>query len=182
MKIYTRKGDQGTTSLFGGERVSKDHMRLHAYGTIDELNACIGLAIDHIHAEEIRQKLANIQEYLFSLGSYLATPQPEKVKLPALDSHKTTWLEEEMDKMDNELEPLRNFILPGGHVSISQLHICRTVCRRAERWVTGVADTEKIDPLIAEYLNRLSDYLFVLARYQAQLLDIQEINWNPSKH
>ena len=182
MKVYTKKGDTGKTSLFGGERVSKDHNRLHAYGTVDELNAFIGWSMDLNQTAEIKQSLSRIQAYLFTIGSYLATPNPEKVTLPPLLPEETTWLEEEIDRMDQHLEPLKNFVLPGGHVLVSQFHVCRTICRRAERWIIAVMETEDIQPSIPKYLNRLSDYFFVLSRYQAQLLDIQEISWNPRKH
>lgn len=182
MKIYTRKGDEGETSLIGGIRVKKDHIRLHAYGTVDELNSHIGLVSDGIEDQAIRKALAFIQDRLFVLGSQLAATPESKMDLPDLETSDTQKLETAIDAMEKQLEPLRNFILPGGHPVVSQIHISRTVCRRAERWSVTVMELEKSDPSISMYLNRLSDYLFVLARYMANQLNVSEISWNPRKH
>lgn len=178
MKIYTKTGDQGTTSLFGGKRVSKADLRIDAYGTVDELNSWIGLVADQSVNEKRKTFLISIQDRLFTMGSILATePGNTKVKIPLLSQEDVIALEREIDAMDSQLPPMRSFILPGGHQSVSFCHIARTVCRRAERLVISLHNQEPLDMLVIQYLNRLSDYLFVLARKMASELKIEDINW-----
>jgi cob(I)alamin adenosyltransferase len=178
MKIYTRTGDQGTTALFGGKRVSKADLRIDAYGTVDELNSVIGLVRDQEVNVKRRDTLVRIQNTLFVIGSVLATePGNEKVKIPSLEEVDITFLEREIDAMEAELEPLRFFILPGGHASVSTCHIARTVCRRTERIVTALHEQETPYPVVIKYLNRLSDYLFVLSRKMAKELGVEETAW-----
>ncbi len=180
MKIYTKTGDQGTTSLFGGKRVSKAELRIETYGTVDELNSFLGLVRD----QEVNQKrqtvLVEIQDRLFTIGSILATePGNEKLKIPSLLEGDIQFLENEMDAMDESLPPMRFFVLPGGHQSVSFCHVARTVCRRVERLAISLSTQEHVDPLVIKYLNRLSDYLFVLARKMAAELGIEESPWRP---
>ncbi len=181
MKIYTRTGDKGQTSLLGGKRVPKDHARIEAYGTIDELNSHIGMLRDLAGAHQ-RELLISIQEKLFSLGSRLASASNEeadKFQVPHLEESDITALETAMDAMDAVLPDMRNFILPGGHPTVSQAHICRTVCRRAERLVVSIAEQEQLPGSVVRYLNRLSDLLFVLARWLGHTLGAEEIPWKP---
>ncbi len=181
MKIYTRTGDKGQTSLLGGKRVPKDHARIEAYGTIDELNSHIGMLRDLAGAHQ-RDLLISIQEKLFSLGSRLASASNEeadKFQVPHLEESDITALETAMDAMDAVLPDMRNFILPGGHPTVSQAHICRTVCRRAERLVVSIAEQEQLPGSVVRYLNRLSDLLFVLARWLGHTLGAEEIPWKP---
>ncbi|MCS6980137.1 MAG: cob(I)yrinic acid a,c-diamide adenosyltransferase [Flavobacteriales bacterium] len=183
MKIYTRTGDKGSTQLFGGLRVPKHHLRIEAYGTVDELNSFVGWLRDQIQEEEMAGFLLKIQNELFVVGSLLAAqPGKNNLRLPELPGDAVTALERAMDQMEQSLEPLRYFILPGGHPLVSAAHICRTVCRRAERRVTALqeADPENVSPGILEYLNRLSDYFFMLARHLARLSRTQEIPWKPN--
>ncbi|MCS6928335.1 MAG: cob(I)yrinic acid a,c-diamide adenosyltransferase [Saprospiraceae bacterium] len=179
MKIYTKTGDAGQTSLFGGCRVSKNHVRVEAYGTVDELNAFIGLLHDSLSEEAVRECLREIQHRLFSIGSALAT-EPQGASMP-LDLQPTdiTLLESAIDDMTQQLPPLRHFILPGGFPTVSLAHVCRTVCRRAERVVVALHEREPVSELILQYLNRLSDYFFVLARYLGHQAGAQEIKWVP---
>jgi cob(I)alamin adenosyltransferase len=178
MKIYTKTGDKGETSLFGGTRVSKSHERIHAYGTIDELNSFIGLVADQEVNRGRREFLRNIQNSLFVIGSSLAAdPDKKNIKSPRIEESKITEMEKEIDLMENSLEPLKAFILPGGHTSVSYCHIARCVCRRAERYTIALSIHSPVDPLIITYLNRLSDYLFVLARKMAKELNAEEIIW-----
>ena len=180
MKIYTKTGDRGSTSLFGGERVPKSHYRIDAYGTIDELNSYIGLLRDQEVNQKISETLIQIQHNLFVIGSILATePNNTKVKVPRLEELDIQNLEVAIDKIDAELPPLKNFILPGGHPSVSFGHIARTVCRRAERLVVVLDSHEKIDPILIQYLNRLSDYLFMLCRKMSADLGVIETPWKP---
>lgn len=184
MKVYTRKGDKGTTQLFGGARVPKHHVRIEAYGTVDELNSFTGWLRDQIGDEAVRAELLLIQKELFVAGSLLASqPGKKGLRLPELEKSSVTRLEQAIDKMDTHLEPLRYFILPGGHPAVSAAHLCRTVCRRAERCLTALGENEPdtVPPVILEYLNRLSDYFFVLARYLGRLLKVPEIPWIPQK-
>ena len=182
MKIYTRTGDGGTTALFGGKRVSKSELRIETYGTVDELNSHLGLLRDQEVNQKRAEVLLEIQDRLFTIGAILATePGNEKVKVPALHTDDIQFLESQIDKMDAELLPLRSFVLPGGHPSVSTGHISRTVCRRAERLVTTLDAREKTDPLILKYLNRLSDYLFVLCRKMAKELNVPEAPWKPKE-
>lgn len=177
MKIYTKTGDQGTTSLFGGKRVSKAHLRIDTYGTIDELNSWIGVVRDQEINTARKATLLEIQDRLFTIGSILATEPNTKVKIPALAEEDIIFLEREIDVMDAALPPMRSFVLPGGHASVSFTHVSRTVCRRAERLTIGLNESENIDPLVIKYLNRLSDYLFVLTRKMALELGVEESPW-----
>jgi cob(I)alamin adenosyltransferase len=181
MKIYTRTGDKGQTSLLGGTRVPKDHARIEAYGTIDELNSHLGMLRDLAGVHK-RDLIIGVQETLFSLGSRLASTneaEADKFHVPHVDEHAITALEAAMDEMDAELPEMRHFILPGGHPAVSQAHICRTVCRRAERLVVGIAEQEHLPEVIIRYLNRLSDLLFVLARWLGKQTSAEEIPWKP---
>ncbi len=181
-KIYTKTGDKGSTSLIGGTKVSKAHLRIETYGTVDELNSFIGLCRDMITDEEGRATLLEIQDRLFTIGSALAT-DPEKdtkMKLPDLHAADVTVLEDAIDKMNESLPEMKHFILPGGHPAVSQLHITRCVCRRAERSVIRLSEEGgEVPGLITVYLNRLSDYFFVLARYTGHLVNAEEIPWRP---
>lgn len=178
MKIYTKTGDTGTTSLFGGKRVLKSHFRIDAYGTVDELNAYLGLLRDQEVNQHIQETLLEIQNNLFTVGAILATePGTEKVKVPQLREQDVSFLEMAIDQIDTEMPPLRNFILPGGHPSVSFGHVARTVCRRAERLVIALNEQEKVDPNVIIYLNRLSDYLFMLCRKMTLDLGIIEMPW-----
>jgi cob(I)alamin adenosyltransferase len=180
MKIYTKTGDKGTTALFGGKRVSKADLRIDTYGTVDELNSWIGLLRDQPVNEKRNDFLISIQDRLFTIGSILATePGNTKVKIPALTVEDISGLEKEIDTMDAQLEPMRFFILPGGHPSVSYCHIARTVCRRSERLTIALHNQERVDEKVIQYLNRLSDYLFVLARKMGAELDIHDTPWKP---
>lgn len=180
MKIYTKTGDQGITALFGGKRVSKADLRIDTYGTVDELNSWIGVVRDQEVNHHRQDELVEIQDRLFTIGSILATePGNTKVKTPSLIPADTLYLETKIDAMDAVLEPMRVFVLPGGHPSVSFGHVARTVCRRAERLVIELDALEKTDPLIIQYLNRLSDYLFVLCRLMAKELRSPETPWKP---
>ena len=182
MKIYTKTGDKGTTGLLGGARVSKADLRIDTYGTVDELNSYIGLLRDQKTNEPRLKELINIQNVLFIIGSYLASdPEKSKVNLPSLDVEEIVILEHAIDKMNEELPEMRNFVLPGGHESVSYCHIARCVCRRAERLTTGLSEISQLHELVLIYLNRLSDYLFVLSRMMTQELKAKEIPWLPNK-
>lgn len=189
MKVYTKTGDKGTTALFGGTRVPKYHIRIESYGTVDELNSYIGLIRDqsmNVHYQEVLQ---NIQDHLFTLGAILAT-DPEKavlkngkerLNIPKIDTEDIHYLENEIDQMETELPPMTHFVLPGGHTTVSYCHIARCVCRRAERLATHLNDIDPVDPMVLQYLNRLSDYLFVLARKLSLDLNAKEVKWIPKK-
>lgn len=180
IKIYTKTGDLGKTSLLGGTKVSKSNLRIETYGTIDELNSYIGLVNDHCSDARSRENLKEIQDRLFTIGSSLACdPDKEpKMKLPDLKEADVELLENEIDKMNEILPPMKFFILPAGHVAVSTTHVVRCVCRRAERCCVNMQEHGLfVDPLIIKYLNRLSDYLFVLARYTGHLLQVNEIAW-----
>lgn len=188
MKIYTKTGDKGETSLYGGTRVSKAAARVESYGTLDELNAFIGLAKAEISDEKVLNQLQKIQFDLFTVGSEAATPTDKmflangKSRLDLLISEEEiTELERWMDNFDGELEPLRFFILPSGGKAAATVHVCRTVCRRAERSMVFLRETEEVRPELIKYLNRLSDYLFVLARYISKISGEKEDFWNPSE-
>lgn len=182
MKIYTKTGDIGETSLFGGRRVSKSELRIEAYGTVDELNSWIGLLRDVQTEMETKNLLKEIQDRLFTLGATLAAdPENEKLKVPDLHESDIVTLENAIDKYDEKLEPLRSFVLPGGHIYVSYCHIARTVCRRAERLAVALHHTEPLHPLIVKYLNRLSDYLFTLSRKMAKDFGAEEVKWEPRK-
>lgn len=178
MKIYTKTGDKGFTSLVTGTRVPKQHERIEAYGTVDELNAYIGLLRDTVVCPDHKSTLVKVQNDLFVIGSNLATDEKEvKFTLPELEEGDITLLEKEIDRMDKQLEPMRNFILPGGHVVVSHCHVARTICRRAERRTYQVAETNPVDEVILVYLNRLSDFLFTLARMLSVEFQAEEIPW-----
>lgn len=178
MKIYTKTGDKGETSILGGKRLPKSHLRIEAYGTVDELNSHVGLVKDQEVNQKRQDLLLNIQNQLFIIGSILATdPEKSNVKIPSLYEKDIQVLEEAIDAMNEEIPPLTNFVLPGGHPAISFGHLARTVCRRAERNTIALSLEEKVDELIIQYLNRLSDYFFTLCRKMHQELDIPEIPW-----
>ncbi len=180
MKIYTKTGDQGETSLIGGTRVPKYHSRIETYGTVDELNSWIGLIRDQLTDNTQVLELLYIQDRLFTIGSLLAAdPEKSKMKLPTLSIEDCEMLEKTMDKMDEKLEPLKSFVLPGGHPLVSQIHIARCVCRRTERLIVHLQKEAETDPIIAIYLNRLSDYLFMLSRLTAKNLNAVESPWTP---
>ncbi len=180
MKVYTRKGDGGKTSLLSGTRVPKHHLRIEAYGTVDELNAYIGLLRDHEMSEAEKEELIEMQDRLFTIGAILATePEKEKIKLPPMKEEDVTRLEKAIDRMDQELPEMQHFILPGGAPAVSHCHIARCVCRRAERVVEELNEKEKVDPLILRYLNRASDHLFVLSRKLSKELGAEERTWEP---
>jgi len=180
MKIYTKTGDRGTTSLFGGKRVSKADLRIDTYGTVDELNSWIGLVRDQEVNQNRKDVLVEIQDRLFTIGSMLATePGNTKVNIPTLRESDIQYLEKEIDAMDAALPPMRFFVLPGGHTAVSFCHVARTVCRRAERLTIALQATEEVNALVIQYLNRLSDYLFMLSRKMAQELKAEETPWKP---
>lgn len=180
MKIYTRTGDTGTTALFGGKRVSKADLRIDAYGTVDELNSWMGLLRDQPVNASRQEVLIEIQDRLFTVGSILATePGNTKAKVPQLSAADSTALEREIDAMDAALPPMRSFVLPGGHASVSFCHIARTVCRRAERLIIALDAIEKVDAQVIQYMNRLSDYLFMLSRKMSAELEAPETPWKP---
>ncbi|HTM92063.1 MAG TPA: cob(I)yrinic acid a,c-diamide adenosyltransferase, partial [Flavisolibacter sp.] len=173
IKIYTKTGDKGTTSLIGGTKVPKNDIRIETYGTVDELNSWIGMVNDQLNEEGLRNELKEIQDRLFTIGSSLATDAKKepKMKLPDLTGNDIEFLERRIDAMTAELPPMKNFILPGGHVAVSSIHITRCVCRRAERLAVNMQEHELfVDEKVIQYLNRLSDYLFTLARFVAQKL------------
>lgn len=181
MKIYTKTGDTGKTSLLNGRRVDKYHPRIHAYGTVDELNSWIGVLREHAD-EGTHASLIDIQNTLFNIGSHLAVESGTvNFKMPELNDEATIFLENAMDKMNESLPELHNFILPGGHIAVAHCHVARTVCRRAERLVAELASVDHIDDFIVVFLNRLSDYLFVLSRKFAIDNNALEINWKTTK-
>jgi cob(I)alamin adenosyltransferase len=180
VKIYTKTGDGGTTALFGGGRVRKSHPRVAAYGGVDELNSVLGWTISVVADHSIRELLSRIQHDLFAIGAELARPAPEgrpRPDVPDLPLHRIREMESWMDEADGELEPLRDFILPGGTPGASALHVGRTVCRRAEREVVALAESETIDAEILRYLNRLSDLLFVFARVENARAGTPDVVW-----
>ena len=178
-KIYTKTGDDGTTGLFGGGRLPKDHLRIEAYGTVDELNAQLGWVVDLLALEQIPHHLDIVQNELFVVGSMLATKPGKSIGITIIDETSVHQLESWMDELDEQLPALKNFILPGGHQAISSCHLARCICRRAERRVVSLSHTDQVDHLIIRYLNRLSDYLFILSRFVAHRLQIQERVWKP---
>jgi cob(I)alamin adenosyltransferase len=189
MKIYTKTGDKGTTALFGGTRVPKDHIRIESYGTVDELNSYIGLIRDQEIDSHYKKILIEIQDRLFTVGAILATPPEKEVKkngelrlqkLGITDSD-IELLENEIDTMEEALPPMTHFVLPGGHTTVSYCHIARCVCRRAERLAVHLDHNEPISEIVIMYLNRLSDYLFVLARKLSNDLNAEEVKWIPRK-
>ncbi len=189
MKVYTKTGDKGTTALFGGTRVPKDHIRIDSYGTVDELNSYIGLIRDQPIDVQHQQLLERIQDRLFTIGAILATP-PDKetlksgaprLNIPRISEDDISVLENAIDNMESKLPPMTHFVLPGGHPTVSYCHIARCVCRRAERLAVKLDHNEPIEGLVIMYLNRLSDYLFVLARMLTSQLGAKEVKWIPQK-
>ena len=189
MKVYTKTGDNGTTALFGGTRVPKDHIRIESYGTVDELNSHIGLIRDQQINDDYKQILIRIQDRLFTVGAILATPPDKEIlkngkprlTIPKIVESDIELLENEIDWMENSLPQMTHFILPGGHTTVSYCHIARCVCRRAERLSVHLSHMETVDAFVIKYLNRLSDYLFVLARKLSADLDADEVKWIPQK-
>lgn len=180
MKIYTKKGDKGQTSLIGGTRVAKHHIRIEAYGTVDELNSHIGLIRDQKIDEHTVKILLEIQDRLFTIGAALASdPGKSKMKIPGLEEEDVSFLEKEIDEMNDALPEMRSFVLPGGHPTVSFCHIARCVCRRSERIAVLLSKESFVPEIIIKYLNRLSDYLFVLSRKLSQDLNAKEIPWKP---
>lgn len=184
MKIYTRKGDSGDTSLFGGQRVSKDDLRVQAYGSVDELNSALGVVVASLpqELEDWRGALLEIQSDLFTLGANLATLETGAAKprhIPDLPESRVTSVESWIDRLDDELRPIKAFILPGGTEAAAALHLARNVCRRAERRVVALAGCAEVEPVILKYLNRLSDFLFTLARAANARQDIADSEWHP---
>ena len=180
LKIYTKTGDAGKTSLLGGKKVPKNNMRIESYGNTDELNSFLGLLNDQIRDKETNHFLKKIQDRLFTIGSMLAmeTKKKSSIAIPVLHEEDVLQLEEKIDEMDKELPPMKSFVLPGGHPLVSSAHICRTVCSRAERSVVSLQiNGEMVDPIIIKYLNRLSDYFFMLARLLAKKNQAEEILW-----
>jgi cob(I)alamin adenosyltransferase len=178
-KIYTKTGDAGETALFGGKRLPKSHLRIEAYGTVDELNSCIGVVRDSLTDEHFRQVLKDVQDRLFAVGANLATDPSKNLTPPDVKLADIQVLENEIDSMEANLPPLKNFILPGGHPAVSFCHVARCVCRRAERLVVALNLEEPVEPMVLQYLNRLSDYLFVLSRKIGQDLGAEEVVWKP---
>ena len=189
MKIYTKTGDHGTTALFGGTRVAKHHIRIESYGTVDELNSHLGLIRDQNINKYFKEFIMEIQDRLFTIGAILATDPAkatlksgkDRLNIPKISQSDIERLEQEMDKMDEELPQMTHFVLPGGHQTVSFCHIARCVCRRAERLATALNEFGTVQPETLIYLNRLSDYLFVLARKLSKDLQAEEIAWVPKK-
>lgn len=189
MKVYTKTGDGGETSLFGGQRVSKAYLRIDAYGTVDELNSYIGLLRDQQIEKKHQEFLTKIQNELFVIGAFLATPQEDetlkngksRLGLDEFGVEEIESLEVEIDNLDATLAPMTHFVLPGGHQAVSHCHVARTICRRAERICVLLSENVSVKPQVVSYLNRLSDYLFVLARKLSKELQADEIQWIPSK-
>lgn len=181
MKIYTKTGDEGTTALFGGKRVPKSDLRIETYGTVDELNSWVGVLRDQPVNSARHEELVEVQDRLFTIGSLLAAePGNTKVKVPSLKADDVAFLESRIDAMEATLETMKVFVLPGGHSSVSFGHVTRTVCRRAERLVIALGHSEPpVDPLVLKYLNRLSDYFFVLCRKMSAELKAPETPWKP---
>ena len=180
MKIYTKKGDKGTTGLIGGTRLPKHHIRIESYGTVDELNSYLGLIRDLYENTAVVEELLIVQDRLFTIGSHLASdPEKSNMSLPKLYASDVTFLEEAIDRMEQGLEPMRFFVLPGGHPTVSHCHIARCVCRRAERLISHLAEETLVAPEIGAYMNRLSDYLFVLSRKMTADLKATEQPWKP---
>ncbi|MBA4180915.1 MAG: ATP:cob(I)alamin adenosyltransferase [Anaerolinea sp.] len=179
-RVYTRAGDKGTTALGGGQRVNKDTLRIDAYGTVDELNSMVGVAVAAGLHESMRAQFFVIQQVLFNVGSDLCILEADKKRfaVPGIEQRHVDQLEGWIDAWNEELEPLKSFILPGGDLAAAQLHVARTVCRRAERLVIALSRVEPVGEFVVPYLNRLSDLLFVAARYQARLSGVGDILWD----
>jgi len=179
-KIYTKTGDKGQTSLLGGTRLPKHHIRIEAYGTVDELNSHIGLLRDVIEEKNTFDLLISIQDRLFTIGSHLAAdPEKNKMQLPPVHEEDVTALEKAIDKINEQVPEMKSFVLPGGHIHVSYCHIARCVCRRAERAVLRLSENEKVEDIHVKYLNRLSDYLFMLSRWITMDKNANEIAWKP---
>ncbi len=183
MKIYTKTGDKGSTALFTGKRVPKHHVRIDSYGTLDELNSWLGLIRDQVIDSHYQNVLIQIQDKLFTLGAILATEptKDDRLKISRIDERDSQFLEQEIDAMNEALPPMTHFILPGGHTTVSYCHVARTICRRAERMITLVHEQEPLPDTVLAYVNRLSDYLFVLARKLSKDLNAKEVKWVPEK-
>lgn len=179
MKVYTKTGDDGTTSLFSGKRVPKHHIRIKAYGTIDELNSWVGAIRDHAD-HDLKDDLISIQRNLMTIGSQLANDS-EKFSIEKINATDVLQLEQNIDQITDKLPPLKNFVIPGGHPLVSHAHLARCVCRRAERYITELKELTTVDSEIIFYINRLSDYLFTLSRKFTQDLNLPEIKWDPSR-
>ncbi|MCG8696449.1 MAG: cob(I)yrinic acid a,c-diamide adenosyltransferase [Bacteroidales bacterium] len=179
MKVYTKTGDRGSTSLVGGKRVSKSHIRIDAYGTVDELIAYLGLLRDMMDEAGISHQVIRLQEQNMVTSAILASDDETAFKLPSLNSEDIRWLEDEIDKMEETLPQLTHFVLPGGNNIVSTIHIVRTICRRAERIIIALNETQKVPESVLIYYNRLSDYFFVLARKVTHDLKVEEIRWIP---
>lgn len=181
MKIYTRKGDTGNTALFGGTTTKKNNIRIHAYGTVDELNSTIGMVLSYSLSDIGSEILKQVQHDLFVVGATLATPDPDKSRISEVGQDEIDRLEKWIDQLEENLDSLKSFILPGGSGAGATLHFARTVCRRAERETVDLSHQESISPAAVIYLNRLSDLLFVLARYENKMQDIKESPWVPDR-
>jgi len=183
MKIYTKTGDKGSTALFTGKRVPKHHIRIESYGTLDELNSWLGLIRDQEIETHYQEILVHIQDKLFTLGAILATEptKDNRLKIPRINLEDSKVLELEIDKMNDSLPPMTHFILPGGHTTVSYCHVARTVCRRAERMIALLHEEAPLPDAVLAYINRLSDYLFVLARKLSKDLSAKEVKWIPEK-
>ena len=181
MKIYTKQGDQGQTALIGGDRVSKHSIRIETYGTVDELNSILGVAIANEHQQFTGDVINEVQHQLFILGADLATPFHSDARIDRISEQEVQYLEQKIDFMEESLPPLKNFILPSGSMTGATLHHARTVCRRAERLAVVCSNQEKINDMVLQYLNRLSDFLFVLARYENHQNGCLENPWIPKK-
>ena len=189
MKIYTKTGDTGSTSLFGGTRVPKHHLRIESYGTLDELNSYLGLIRDQDIDNHFKEVIISIQKNLFIMGAMLATDPKKNIlksgearlNISQISKEEILYLEHEIDHMNDSLPPMTHFIIPGGHQTVSFCHIARSVCRRAERLTSALHEIEPVNPLVLAYLNRLSDFLFVLARKLADVHEAIEIKWIPEK-
>ncbi|MBM4174591.1 MAG: cob(I)yrinic acid a,c-diamide adenosyltransferase [Ignavibacteria bacterium] len=180
MKIYTKTGDDGTSSLFGGERVKKNDPRLEAYGTVDELNSFLGLTIVHIKSDQILKVVSKIQSNLFSIGARLATPPAQLIKLKNIEQisdAEVKQIENEIDALESQLEPIKNFIIPGGCVGANHLHIARAICRRCERRIIAIDSEENNLDILIRYINRISDYLFVAARFENKINNVPDSLW-----
>ena len=181
MKIYTKAGDKGMTSIYGGKPMSKDDIRIESYGTVDELNSWMGVLVSNSQYEDEKQLLLKVQSELFSIGSLLASTADKHANMPQVDLSDIEMLETSIDSMQSSLEPLKSFILPGGNNRCAYCHIARTVCRRAERRIVSFSATGQVPELVIVYINRLSDYLFVLSRYWSMQDNISDIPWIPKQ-
>lgn len=180
-KIYTKTGDKGTTGLFGGKRVSKDDLRIEAYGTVDELNSYLGVVHESLDHAELKDDVVVIQNWLFAFGSFLATAPGKNPGIDLPDSEASIWLEQKMDVMEADLPALKNFILPNGHIISAHTHVARCICRRAERRIVALDTAEGVESSILIFFNRLSDYLFMLARYVSLIHGAADHAWQPRK-